>query len=72
MNFGINNIGKILSTKEVQKTANIAGAESINSVFTGSSSNKYVPNTKFTGEEQHVLGLMAAFSQDPNNILLEE
>lgn len=69
MEFNINNIGKLVGTSEVSKTQNVSGNEKINSVFTGGARNKFIPNTPFTGEEQHILGIFAA-AQD--NILIEE
>ncbi len=69
MEFNVNNIGKMVGTGEVAKTANVKGSESINSVFSGSARNKFVPNTHFSGEEQHILGIFAAVQ---DNVLIEE
>lgn len=69
MEFNVNNIGKMVGTGEVAKTQNVKTSESINSVFTNGARNKFVPNTPFTGEEQHILGIFAAVQ---DNVLIEE
>ncbi len=72
MDFNVNNIGKVFGTGEITKAQNVSGNEKVNSIFTGGSQNKYIPNTKFTAEEQHVLGLMVSFAENPGNLLIEE
>lgn len=72
MEFNVNNIGKIVGTGEISKTQNLAGPEKMNSVFTSGAHNKFVPNTPFNAEEQHILGIMANFSSKPDSILIEE
>ncbi len=69
MEFNVNNIGKMFGAGEVSATQNVKGPETINSVFVGGQNNKFVPNTPFTGEEQHILGIFAAVQ---DNILIEE
>lgn len=69
MGFNVNIIGKMFGTGEVSAAKNIKGQESINSVFTGGGRNKFVPNTSFTAEEQHILGIFASVQ---DNILIEE
>ena len=59
MEFNVNNIGKMIGTGEVSKTQSVKGNETINSVFVNGDRNKYVPNTPFSGEEQHILGIFA-------------
>ena len=69
MEFNVNNIGKMIGTGEVSKTQSVKGNETINSVFVNGDRNKYVPNTPFSGEEQHILGIFFFFL---DNILIEE
>ena len=69
MEFNVNNIGKMVGAGEVSKIANVAGSEKLNSVFTGGARNKFVPNTPFSAEEQHILGIFASVQ---DNILIEE
>ena len=69
MEFNVNNIGKMIGTGEVSKTQSVTGNETINSVFVNGDRNKYVPNTPFSGEEQHILGIFASVQ---DNILIEE
>ena len=69
MEFNVNNIGKIFGTGEVAKIQNLKDFESINSVFVNGKKNKFIPNTPFTGEEQHILGILASVQ---DNLLIEE
>ena len=69
MGFNVNNIGKMFSAGEVSTTQSVKGNETINSVFVKCDRNKYVPNTPFSGEEQHILGIFASVQ---DNILIEE
>lgn len=69
MEFNVNNIGKLVGTGEVSKTSSIKANDSINSVFTQGNKNRFVSNTPFSGEEQHVLGIFASVQ---DNILIEE
>lgn len=69
MEFNVNNIGKLVGTGEVSKTSNIKANDSINSVFTQGNKNRFVQNTPFSGEEQHILGIFASVQ---DNILIEE
>ncbi len=69
MEFNVNNIGKMVGTSEVSKTQAARANEAINSVFVNGGEKKYVTNTPFTGEEQHILGIFASVQ---DNVLIEE
>ena len=69
MEFNVNNIGKLVGTNEVSKTSKVADTEKLNSVFGGPAKNKFVRDTLFNAEEQHILGIFASVQ---DNILIEE
>lgn len=67
MGMNVNGPNNVFGAGHVNKTESVANSEFMNTVW--GVSNKFVPNTKFNAEEQHVLGL---FANAQNNILIED
>lgn len=67
MGMNVNGPNNVFGTGQVNKAEAVTKSEFINTVF--GDNNKFVPNTKFNSEEQHILGL---FANVQNNILIED
>lgn len=67
--MNVNGTNNVFGVNNVNGAQNVNKNEFINTVF-GPNGGKYVPNTPFNGEEQHILGILVNAQQ--NNILLIE
>lgn len=67
--MNVNGPNNVFGVNQVSGVSAAAKSEFVNTVF-GPNGGKYVPNTPFSAEEQHILGIFAQAQQ--NNILLIE
>ena len=66
--MNVNGPNNIFGAGQIKRAGAVQQDEFLNTVF-NSNGGKFVPNTPFKGEEQHVLGI---FANAQNNVLIED